>query len=292
MKGIRKLFFGLILMTLIGVGFKVDAKAAPTAKGKVYFELDGSNNLVDYFEITEKPDTPEDFYLSVSYKNLGGTEVPVQNRVKYSVSDIGKNKDYTEYATNIRSYFSGAGQGGTITYTVKAEFEEGGVYTTFAENTYDMTCYKITPQATLNGSTTGAPTVTFNPNTPQYKLKGDTLTVNITSTVPKTFSFNGWILGGENKGTSIPLSTTIPASLGVESYLNADYKESGASLTLSKDIDGAFLYPNGDFHARLLQRRSSGAVCLFPHPQGAYPQRRIPLPQLRRKAALRLPEGM
>ena len=28
MKGIKKLFFGLILMTLIGVGFKVDAKAA------------------------------------------------------------------------------------------------------------------------------------------------------------------------------------------------------------------------------------------------------------------------
>ncbi|MBQ9234236.1 MAG: hypothetical protein IJ167_09410, partial [Lachnospiraceae bacterium] len=28
MKGIRKLFFGLFLMTLIGVGFKVDAKAA------------------------------------------------------------------------------------------------------------------------------------------------------------------------------------------------------------------------------------------------------------------------
>ena len=27
MKGIRKLFLGLFLMTLIGVGFKVDAKA-------------------------------------------------------------------------------------------------------------------------------------------------------------------------------------------------------------------------------------------------------------------------
>ena len=30
MKGIRKLFFGLVLLTLFGVGFKVDAKAAPT----------------------------------------------------------------------------------------------------------------------------------------------------------------------------------------------------------------------------------------------------------------------
>ena len=30
MKGIRKLFFGLIFMTLIGVGFKIDVKAAPT----------------------------------------------------------------------------------------------------------------------------------------------------------------------------------------------------------------------------------------------------------------------
>ncbi len=35
MKGIRKLFFGIILMTLIGVGFKVDAKAAMTAELEV-----------------------------------------------------------------------------------------------------------------------------------------------------------------------------------------------------------------------------------------------------------------
>ena len=30
MKGIRKLFLGLVLLTLFGVGFKVDVKAAPT----------------------------------------------------------------------------------------------------------------------------------------------------------------------------------------------------------------------------------------------------------------------
>ena len=246
MKGIRKLFLGLFLMTLIGVGFKVDVKAAtPTAEGDVYFELDSSKNLIAYFDVTKAPTGPEVFGLTLTRKNLDGTVTTVQTRLDYNATTTEKHKFYTVTASDIRGIFSTAGQGGTVTYTVTAEFKDGDTYSAFAEDTYSITGYKITPQATLNGSTTGAPTVNFDPNTPQYLLKGDTLTVDITNTVPKTFSFNGWVLGGSSKGTSIPLSTTISDSLGVESYLNANYTESGASLTLSKDIAGAFLYPNG-----------------------------------------------
>ncbi|MBQ6318760.1 MAG: hypothetical protein IJI23_03115 [Lachnospiraceae bacterium] len=246
MKGIRKLFLGLFLMTLIGVGFKVDAKAAtPETEGNVYFEISENNDLTAYFKVVKAPSGPELFKFSFTYVDLGGNEHNYYTESDYSVTSQEVHMIKKMTATEIRNIFSTASSGGIINFAVKAEFKNGSEYVSYDDDSCNITGYKITPQATLNGSTTGAPTVTFAPNTPQYKLKGDTLTVNIASTVPKTFSFNGWILGGENKGTSIPLSTTIPASLGVESYLNADYKESGASLTLSKDIAGAFLYPNG-----------------------------------------------
>ena len=247
MKGIRKLFFGLILMTLIGVGFKVDVKAAgPETVGSVSFVVSENNDITAYFDVTNVPTVHEYFKFSCSYIDPNGTEHTYYNGSDYLVDSTGRHEIKKMTAHEMRTVFETSNSGGTMKFIAKVEFKNGSTYELFAEDSEPIYGHKITPRATLNGSTTDAPSVTFDPNkTSYYLLNGDALKVNITNKVPKTYKFNGWTLGGENKGTTIPLSTTIPASLGVESYLYADYTESGASLTLSKDIAGAFLYPNG-----------------------------------------------
>ena len=60
MKGIRKLFFGLILMTLIGVGFKVDAKATPGMSLEIKPPTDWGATNAD-FVVTLKDIESDDF---------------------------------------------------------------------------------------------------------------------------------------------------------------------------------------------------------------------------------------
>lgn len=137
MKGIRKLFFGLILMTLIGVGFKVDAKAAVSLSLDVLDGTTPSNfsnadaKLVGKFTIQDTTDFPQlatngtaSYYYDVVLKDSGNGITKTENNKRVTLKTTYDNGT-TKYEVYIGSdlKYSGENSGSGVNPTLETEYE-------------------------------------------------------------------------------------------------------------------------------------------------------------------------
>ena len=272
MKGIRKLFLGLVFLTLFGVGFKVEVKAAAETNADVailwrngsverasYFV--GATELVAYFSVNTAPTSDdEEFLISGNYKNVSGATTnwftPFAVTVKKGTGKIVKGA--TEYdspyeiatvsLTTEKNAFKTAEKGGITNYKAKAEF--GGEQYDYDDE--DITCYKITPKATYKDDTSTAPTVTFSSslglsNGSSYIFAGESDTFTATPTdLPVGMVADYWknyghtSTGYRSNGTYTLDTSSYTGALESNIYANYDVNPD-ATLTFSPDLEGAYL---------------------------------------------------
>lgn len=213
MKGIKKLFFGLIFMTLVGVGFKVDVNAhslklkEPSSWADEGFNIDilkitkadidniigdpeggdyelncnialvdKYNNLIDIVE--------DDILIKLTHDELG-YDVDSEDERVYNITGNEKNGFNVYIATNkndeIYGVLSGSGdykEGLFRAFT--GDYDESTGAQNKKSDKISVKAYKYTTSATLNKKTTRRDQVVFTPST-GYLLNGDQETVGIES---------------------------------------------------------------------------------------------------------------
>ena len=259
-------------MTLFGVGFKVEVKAAAETNADVailwkngsderasYFV--GATELVAYFSINTAPTSAdEEFMISGNYKNVSGATTnwfaPFAVTVKKDTGKIVKGTvEYdspyeiaTVSLTTEKNAFKTAQKGGTTNYKAIAEF--GGEQYDYDDE--DITCYKITPKATYKDDTSTAPTVTFSSslglnNGSSYMFAGESDTFTATPTnLPVGMVADYWknyghtSTGYRSNGTYTLDTSSYTGALESNIYANYDVNPD-ATLTFSPDLEGAYL---------------------------------------------------
>ncbi len=285
MKGIRKLFLGLILLTLFGVAFKVEAKAAPnpsielgvynsTHQSVKWYEDDAL--LRAYIAFSTDRDFPHLATASgagsVSYVydytlTKGSPAVTIDNgTITFTTEYNDAARDYkidgnsftvnskdivTRTKTNVMGDINDGTTGlKTLGYTFTVTYN-GPQTTGTGTATYDnapATGYtltkqftekgmKVTPEKKYNGSTTGAPSVTFSP-TNVFLLKDDRYEFTI-SKESAGFVLSSW--SGDSYSRQTDGTVKAVFTMGDTSEQPyANYTDNPAvTLTFNKELTGA-----------------------------------------------------
>ena len=263
MKGIRKLFFGLILMTLIGVGFKVNANAATG----IYFQVedkDGNKKADDinvskwtkeddmiccYFYMPSGSGAEDTYELEVKLDNDLGVDSSIPSTIIVPSSGMAAPEllDSME-RSDARKLFTDNSTGGYFAWEVTGTKNGTPIAT---KNSAKIYGWKINPMITTDIYDEGPTDATITPtkDTPVYMLENDTLVCSInTKPTSSAYTFNGWLLGDSNTKLSGESPYTLLTSKLNKSYseydLRADYNKKSGSLTFTKsDLDGAVLSP-------------------------------------------------
>ena len=214
MKGIRKLFFGLIFMTLIGVGFKIDVKAAPTLQispstGDVENGAlsGGTSNLVGKFLYNDHGDFPTSagtYTYTVTYNSPSSptvtttikliTENDVSGGLNWKITvgdeEVARTGEY-EIFNLTQSDVKAAVESGTpgTPDTKTGEFRlsaTGGDGSNISPASTSITLYKVTAAAT--GLTD---TVNFSGLTDPYFFPGEQVDVAVITNLTSTVEANG-----------------------------------------------------------------------------------------------------
>ena len=249
MKGIRKLFFGLILMTLIGVGFKVDAKATPGMSLEIKPPTDWGATNAD-FVVTLKDIESDDFpnqdgsftyTLKVvkdgdSTKELGQVEVQlvtynsgVDQKIQLKTVEIKPFTSTVNVITNdtAKSYVS------LPIGTVKSFVESYGTETS-GEKT-----------VTLKAFSDGDPTITGSATNTPSSVTDDTKDVSIykvtaaaTGVGSSSVSFSGlddpYLLPGESiDSVAVATSLAKEVAAGSNVYKFNNWTDTENALTIT-----------------------------------------------------------
>ena len=166
MKGIRKLFLGLILLTLFGVGFKVEAKAADLKLKIVQLNADDSagNKKGDILVQFNNNDMSTDVYPVSTNSATDPTDPDDANNTVYTYTYSIKSEDGTDIKTGITLTLTHV-KNGTPTYYYKANGGAWTPITTFPINVYKFTAADLAamdPKITGSGDTQTGKFVIYN----------------------------------------------------------------------------------------------------------------------------------
>ena len=247
MKGIRKVFLGLVFLTLFSVGFKVDVKAVDTYVGWVdgtashsrvdnfssawgvgaYADLEDSSEYSDFpsstgsteNEITLHVDIwsgPETVTVKTRNDPTGGKQYRIEPATTWTNYSDTTKRVYTKTnsKTDLRDYVAGSLHGKMHTYKIGVNSSSG--------QPFNVRVYQVTPHASYGGSTTDAPDVSFSDSLgamytqsgtdKAYLFEGesDTFTATLDVTMPRGMKAGYWL---NNSKTATSTTTTNPYTL-------------------------------------------------------------------------------
>ena len=266
MKGIRKLFLGLVLLTLFGVGFKVQVRAAVNSValktddgGKTYWTKDAAK--IDVYFTTGSEDELYPTAVGIyEYKfELDGTDIAGQS---FTAERTATTTEFKRNGTTVaEGTFNDIGNipKGTIltdlggvtgskTYVLKLKRSlDGGAWGDVAQVSFTIKGFKITPSAKRSSTASDEPVVTFTPAT-AYVLEGDeSPTFKADDKLPG-FEFVEWKFGDNTVTNTFedgkPTCKVTPTEDNISTDdLVAYYKNNtSANLTFTnKELEGAVI---------------------------------------------------
>lgn len=247
MKGIRKLFLGLVFLALVGVGFTVNAKAADenavgltTDKGGATWQSDATK-LIGSFKVSQLtnlfPSDPGDYYeYSFTVTDPTGTvtvtDVYTATRVSDTVTTWEKNgavepvPDEVELFTLTRAdliaaFNDTAGWEKEFQLNLKKS-ANGGTSFTIATKTFTARGYYLEPKATYKKAAAGAPAIGFVPDK-WFMMENESKKFTTIGSAGKGYSFDGWYFGdtklsGSESECTVSISNASPDSELISNY--------------------------------------------------------------------------
>ena len=262
MKGIRKLFLGLIFLTLFGVGFKVEAKAAVTltpsepSDGKwssdallrLTYSFDtrtdyptdiGAQDVYTCIIYTTDMDHPLDTHTVVlACEDLGGGKS--RNAVYIDGTDKTGKSSYTFDTTidrdDIYNELPTTGTGETKEVKLYAKYSKNGgeftgsEYVKIEAGRLDISAYYLAGEKGKFPS--GASAVVFDPASgAEYLLKGDTQLIKVTSGPGKGYELVDWT---QDQEIISAVSTCTAVGTGALTTVLANYDTDASAFSVTK----------------------------------------------------------
>ncbi len=253
MKGIKKLFLGLIFLTLIGVGFKVDVKAAAVSPANITnvsisAPSSWSSTNADYtvtfsynddvFPAATNPANTATFTLNAGGSTLGTVNVSFEQavagekkvRIGTTVFDAPTPATFPMSIAKAVAY-DALGTNQSCTLSLKVEGTE--------KTTASLTGIPVAIEASYNngGFPTGATAVKIKSGTTQYSagttyyfLPGDTKTFEEDVKPGGGYTREGWYVGGSKVATTSTYELTIPTSA---TTFKINYEKNDSALTIN-----------------------------------------------------------
>lgn len=274
MKGIRKLFLGLVFLTLFSVGFKVDVKAwteyVGWVNGTTHVDVpgDATGVLAEFFlEPDDFPtsETAEPIVLSVESKLWDGTKsynitnTKTSTGYQYVVNDGTTSNthtltslpakiqvtelDSTKTKSSLRTLLAGKGEG-EYTYSFKVGSVEGV--------RFFVRVFKVTPAVLYNGGTEDIPAVTFSDTPNGYLYNGsfylfdtesDIIKATLTDGKPEGMKYGNWLkkdktsTGITTDQTYTILTSDITASYSTTIYANYEENKDATPVITPSFVD-------------------------------------------------------
>ncbi len=271
MKGIRKLFLGLVFLALFGVGFKVDVKAANTDvqlitdNGGTAVWKNGATKIQamfttgsDLFPATDG--VTYTYEIELNCNDAGtGISFPVFQAERVSATETHLYKDGVEIPSKT---FSGVldsisegdittdlgGSPGEVVYDLILKRDGSEI----AWSTFTVRAYEVEPEAVLtysDGTTEdliASGKVVISPAGPLLLFENETQKFNMTKAPGSGLTFDGWDFGGtpvSNTPEGGKPACTLTASGFTDSNLVANYSENaGADITFTdKELRNAVI---------------------------------------------------
>ena len=282
MKGIRKLFFGLIFMTLIGVGFKIDVKAAdptlsfvkPGTAGTENWSAGDAELIVRLTGLDDSgyptTGTEYDYVYKCDVKNgdkiiktvnveiklvgstrtvtVGGIDVPFANEIDIITTDTTKSSvsfPKSDVKNELNS-ISGTGEK-SLNLTATAT----GTAPAIVDGTTTINMYQVDAKAYATKGTSVTELDASISGNEEWRLPGESVTLGLAEPDTSTYSFNKWTSGKASTSTSTEIeggtSTSLTSSVTSEDgrYFKVWYTAKAHSITLSADENGTVTGPNG-----------------------------------------------